>query len=570
MNIFKPFIVIMFSIQIFSTEIFVNQVGYLPNLPKYFYTAEQVDSFYIIEESTGTIYYTGKVELSVTNDPGTGLTLYKGDFSELEKPGNYFVQLNNGDSSFIFKISSDVFQDAANKSLKSFYYQRCGVELPPDFAGVYHHPACHLNDGTLHSNTGESGYLENKGGWHDAGDYGKYVVNAGITVGTLLMAYEYFSDGFDSDNLNIPESGNNIPDILDEIRFELEWLLKMQKPDGGVYFKLTRETFEGFIMPQNDDGTRYIYEISSTATGNFAAVMARASRLFISYDSTFANQCLNAAISAWKFLITHPGIIPGGGFKNPPGTRTGEYGNPNDKDERLWASAELFETTGDSLYHNYFINHYNNLGIIKSIMNWGNVQNLAYVTYLWSKQSAAPDDIKSSIKNNLVSYCDSLVKRSNVNGFGITLNPGEYHWGCNSDVLNNAILLILGYEQSNRNDFYNTAIMQLYYILGSNAHNKCFVTGLGSNPVMFPHHRPSASDEIIDPVPGLIAGGPNQDLQDRLLQANYNNSTPPALCYLDDVGSYASNENAINWNAPLVFVLGYFNSEGLFNGEDKE
>jgi len=344
----------------------------------------------------------------------------------------------------------------------------------------------------------------------------------------------------------------------------------MQRQDGGVYFKLTRENFEGLIMPQNDDGSRFIYEISSTATGNFAAVMARASRLFNSYDSTFANQCLNASILAWKFLITHPDIIPGGGFKNPPGTRTGEYGNYNDNDERLWASAELFETTGDSVYHNYFISHYNNSGVINSPMNWGNVQNLAYFTYLWSKESSSLYDIKSNIKNNFVTYCDSLVNRSNVNGFGITLNPGEYHWGCNSVALNNAILLILGYVQLNRNDFYNTAIMQLNYVLGINAHNKCFVTGIGSKLVMHIHHRPSASDGIIDPVPGLIAGGPNQDLQDHLLQSNFNNSTPPALCYLDDVGSYASNENAINWNAPLVFVLGYFNSEGLFSEKDKE
>ena len=561
-------IFILFSFKTFASGIFVNQVGYLSNLPKCFYTDENVDSFEVVENSTHTVFFSNTLSLSINNDVSTGLSLYEGNFSPFDRPGSYFIRLSNGDSSFVFNIASSVFGDAYYKSLKSFYFQRCGMELTTEFAGVYHHARCHINDGMLHSSTGDSGYVENTGGWHDAGDYGKYVVNAGITVGTLLMGYEYFPERFNQDDLNIPESGNGIPDILDEAKYELEWLLKMQRDDGGVYFKLTRENFSGFIMPQTDNATRYIYEVSSTATGDFAAMMARASRLFKEYNSGFADTCLNAAVLAWTFLSNQTTIVPLGGFKNPTGTYTGEYGDGDDRDERLWASAELFETSGDTIYNDYFTYHYDFSGTINSTMWWGNVKDLALLTYMFSIQPAVDVNIKNIINSSLQNYCNTLVNESESHGFSVTLKQYQYTWGCNSGVLNNAILLLLGYEKSDNIDYYNLALKQMDYILGINANNKCFITGVGSNSVMHPHHRPSGADGIVNPVPGLMAGGPDSYLDDAVLQVHDNDTTPPALCYIDDQGCYASNENAINWNAPLVFVLGYFNSEGITSMKD--
>jgi endoglucanase len=546
-----------------SAQVFINQAGYLPELLKIFYTSVSADSFYVIETSTGTIKFRDELYFSVANDPATDLTLFSGDFSSLQISGNYFILLSNGDSSHTFSISSSVFDDVYKKSLKGYYFQRCGTTLLQPFAGVYYHPACHPGDGFYHSSTGQSGFRVSTGGWHDAGDYGKYVVNSGITVGTLLMAYESFPEKFSHDNLNIPESGNGVSDLLDEVRYELEWLLKMQNENGGVYFKITKEQFESFIMPQNDSGIRYIHVLSSTATGNFAAMMARAARLYNSIDTTFSNKCLNAAILAWNYLIANPTIVPTGGFKNPTGTVTGEYGDTNDSDERLWAAAELYETTGLSDYENYFMANYALGGIISGAMSWNKVKNLALLTYLNSSQSGASQTVKNQIKNSLVNYANTLLSRASTNGFGITINPGEYYWGCNSDVLNKAMLLIYAYEQTNNVGYYQTALMQVNYILGTNAHNISFVTGIGTNSVMHPHHRPSVADGVVNPVPGLLAGGPNQYLDDPVLQSHFNSSTPPALCYIDDVGSYASNEIAINWNAPLVFVSGYFNAEGL-------
>ncbi len=541
-------------------SVFVNQVGYLPNLVKYVYTTQLADSFYVIEKSSNKIFYSSSLVFLTSDDPNTGLAIYRGDFSAFSRPGIYFIKTKRGDVSFDFTISDSVYKDLTYKSLKGFYFQRCGMFLLPQYAGVYVRSACHLNDGYFHSTTGKTGFLETTGGWHDAGDYGKYVVNAGISVGTLLMAYEYFPSKFEFDNLNIPESGNSIPDILDEVHYELNWLLKMQDAGGGVFFKETRQTFAPFEMPYLDTDKRYIYQISSTATGDFAAVMARSAREYYKFDKNFSDTCLAAAKKAWEFLEQNSSIVPAGGFHNPSGTNTGEYGDDNDSDERLWAAAELFATTGDSVYNNYFINHYNDNGLFSYEMGWKNVNSLAQLTYLFSNQSNADAFVENNLKISLNNLCSYYLSLSNNDYLNVALKPGEFYWGSNSEVLNRAIILIMGYVQTNNINYYNSALKQLNYILGINGNNISFVTGTGAVSPMNPHHRPSASDGIVNPIPGLMVGGPDQYLEDAALASAYTSSTPPELCYLDSQDSYASNEIAINWNAPLVFVSGFFNN----------
>ena len=543
----------------FSKEITViNQVGYLPNIAKYVFTIQPADSFYVIDSSSQNICFSGKLELWKMTDPSTELSIYRGDFSNFQKSGTYFIRTAGGDISHPFQISNSVYEDTYKKALKGFYFQRCGLILKSDYAGVYYHPRCHIADAFFHESSDTSGFKHTIGGWHDAGDFGKYVVNAGITVGTLLMAYELFPNCFDQDDIGIPESGNGIPDILDETRYELEWLLKMQGPNGGVYTKLTTEKFAPMIMPHEGDAMRFIYQIASTATADFAAVMAKAARIYQSFDGTFTDTCLKAADKAWNWLEKHLDIVPPGGFQNPDGTETGEYGDTNDSDERLWASAELFLTTAENKYHSYYVNNYNQQDLISGPMGWQNVKTLAHLAYLNGSANGINSTIQSQIYSSLVNYCQNLVSDRDESGFHVLLNPGEYFWGSNSQVLNKAILLIICFEKVDNSKFIEIAFDQLHYILGINAHDMTFVTGIGEKSPMHPHHRPSIADGVEDPVPGLLVGGPNQYLQDPTLQAHFNSSTPPALCYIDDVGSWASNEIAINWNASLVFVSGYF------------
>ncbi|MFN3873546.1 MAG: glycoside hydrolase family 9 protein [Ignavibacterium sp.] len=569
-KITKLFLIILLSFFInINAQIFINQEGYKTDLPKIFYTNLAVNNFDVVEVETGSTFFSGNLQLTSSNDPATGMAIRKGDFSSLNRNGNYFIRLNTIDTSYHFPINQNVFDEIYYKSLKAFYFQRCGSQLLFTHAGEYQRNICHTGDAFFHSSTGQSGFKFSRGGWHDAGDYGKYIVNAGISAATLLMAYEYFPSFFSNDNLNIPESGNGIPDILDEVKYEIQWFLTMRDSDGAVYFKITREQFEPFVMPSQDSGMRYIYQKSTTATGDFIAVLARFYRLYKNYDSAFANTCLSAALNAWNWLSNQITIVPPGGFQNPPGTSTGEYGDNNDSDERLWAAAELFEATGDQSFKEYYEFNYNTSGLFNSTMNWQNVRSLAHITYLYSNQLSSDPVIKSQLSASLNSYCNSLLTKVNANGFGISLNPGEYNWGSNSQVLNNAILLILCFTKNNNINFLNAAMQQLNYVTGSNAHNLSFITGIGKKYPLHPHHRPSQADGITEPIPGLIVGGPNQYLNDPVLQQYFNQNTPPALCYIDNVGSYASNEIAINWNAPLVFVAGYFNNLSTTSVEEE-
>ncbi len=466
---------------------------------------------------------------------------------------------NAGDTSYAFEIAPSVYDDVTRKAVKGFYFQRCGEALLAANAGVYARAACHTHDGVFHSTTGKTGSLVSTGGWHDAGDYGKYTVNAGVSVGTLLLAYELSPATLQADDLNIPESGNHVPDVLDEVRYELEWLLTMQdSSDGGVYFKVTTAQFDGFEMPSSDVATRYVYQKSSTATGDFCGMMAQAARIYQPFDTAFASRCLAAARLAWTYLAANSSIVPTGGFKNPTGTATGEYGDTYDADERLWASVELYESTGEDTYHSYFKAHYGDPGVFTSVMGWPNLGSLAQAEYLFGTQSSAVTSIKTTLHNGLLTYCSALLTITGADGLNVSLSPTGYFWGSNSSVLNNAILLIFGWKESDNAAYRVAALQQLNYILGCNRQNMTYVTGVGTVSPMNPHHRPSYSDGITDPIPGLMVGGPDENRDDPTLAALFTSSTPPARCYVDNWQSYASNEIAINWNAPLVFVSSYF------------
>ncbi len=543
-----------------NAAVYVNQIGYLPEQLKLAYTDSEADSFYVIDVSTEQVVYTGPVILRISDDPSTGLTLYQADFTAWDLPGTFKIRTSDGEESVVFVIANSVFAQVSETLLKGLYFQRCGMALEEPYATPYTHGSCHSADAIFHSSCDTSGYRNTRGGWHDAGDYGKYVVPAANALAYLLMLHEYFPEYLSTDDLNIPESGNGRPDLLDEAKYELDWLLSMQDTtNGGVYFKVTTKDFVGFIMPDESYDTRYIYEISSTATADFAAIMARAYRVFQIIDEEYATRCLKAAQDAWQFLEAHTEIVPEGGFQNPDDTETGEYGDDDDRDERLWAAAELFEATGSSVYNDYFLAHYQEDEIIRDQASWQYVKPLAQITYLRSKQSAAIESAKNNIRNALDDYAAELVTVSQEDGFHVAMNGWEYYWGSNSVVLNKAIILIFVYEESGNEQYYNVALHQLNYILGCNAHNMTFATAIGTNAPRHIHHAPSAADGIEEPVPGLLAGGPDKYLDDPVLQTTFNINTPPALCYVDDEGSYASNEIAVYWNAPLVFVSAYFN-----------
>ncbi len=534
----------------------IDQNGYKPDEIKYVIVTSPSKNFVIkrIEDNKQVFY--GELKGPVA-DYDSGDKCYVGDFSKFKEPGIYYIETDKSGVSYKFKIADDILKDVLYKVLHGFYLQRCGTKVK-DAAG-FGHPACHLKPALLHPSLSEKGEINVTGGWHDAGDYGKYVVNSGISTATLLYAYERYSLKLKNFKFDIPDADKSMPDILAEAKWNIEWMLKMQRNDGAVYHKVTTERFtEMQKKAEEDNAQQYIYEITTNATGNLAAVAAIAARIYKEFDYDFANKCLAASEKAWKFLYYHNEQIPKGGFKNPAGTNTGQYSDGFDGDERFWAATELFITTGKDTYRDYITKNYNYWNpLISAPAYWWEVYVPGMFSYIYASRTDKDTELVQKIKNDLEMYADSLIERIENNGYKYILEEKDYIWGSNSVALNYAINLLVASEVLNneRTQKYRQGAMEvLHYLFGRNPFSKSYVTGIGSNYVRNIHHRPTVSDDINEPYPGLLSGGPNMKKNDPVLK-QLSFDTPAARCFADDTGSYASNEIAINWNAPLVYVL---------------
>jgi len=562
-------------------DIKVDQVGYLTNSPKVALLASQsaaaqsgaaqspASEFTVRGAKDDAVAFRGKLSDPV-DDRDSGDRVQSADFSALHGSGTYYLDIPGAGRSWNFEIGPDVDSRAWYLAMRSYYGQRCGiaVDLGPEFPG-FRHDACHL-EGAWHASSGKTGPRVSKGGWHDAGDYGRYVVNSGLSTGTLLWAWEFFGPRLKNLKLNIPESGNGTPDVLNEVRWNLDWMLSMQDDDGGVWHKQTSEKFPGFVMPEKDKLISYVVGTgqepfkSSCASGDLSAVMAIAGRAFKPFDAAYAARCLRAAHAAWTWTEKYPDVA----YRNPEGVTTGGYGDRNCGDEHLWAAAELWRTTGEDVYHRYFLDHYADYR--KSIRpdgpaGWPNVSNMALWTFVLGHgkdghgkdghgKDAGDAEAVNAIRQDSLRAADQIVERTAANGYRISLTSRDYIWGSNSVAANYGMQLVVANAFQVNPRYLETALENLHYLLGRNTFSLSFVTQVGANPFRHPHHRPSGADSNPGPWPGLLSGGPNRGRQDAAMR-QLPAGLPPAKMYLDDQAAYSANEVAINWNAPLVFLL---------------
>ncbi|MDG5816058.1 glycoside hydrolase family 9 protein [Chitinispirillales bacterium ANBcel5] len=506
----------------------INQIGYYPEYRKLAIIIEtQESSFSVVDESEEEVF-TGELSEEKECD-FTGVSLKHADFSQFTEEGVYRLYVADKGYSHPFKIDSRVLNDVAKASLKTFYFQRASMELEEQYAGIYARPAGHPDDSVLfHPSTGkpeDTPPRPSAGGWYDAGDYGKYVVNSGITMGTMLSFYENFPEYFHDGSMNIPESGNGIPDILDEIKYNADWMRTMQDDDGGVFHKMTSLRFDGTIMPHESTMDRYFIGISTPATLHFAAVMAMMARIYEPFDSTYARECLEQAERAWVWADSNRTID----FENPSDVGTGEYGGNNINGAFNWAAAELFITTGKEIYKERVDWEYSRLP------GWANVHSMAALSLATIPNSLDEDQLNES-RASIISRAEGFLNFLD-NPFRTPLNM--FIWGSNSLAANVGIAFIYAYLVSDDEVFLEGALEIADYLLGRNATGYSFITGHGFKTPLHPHHRPSASDGITEPIPGFIVGGPNGG----------------ADIYNDVYSDFRTNEVAINWNSPATVLF---------------
>ncbi len=523
-------------------DIRFNSLGFLPDMPKRASVAAQCSSFEIRKASDDTAVTQGTAT-GPTHSYDTDEDIWTVDFSSLTTPGEYYLSVPGVGRTPAFRIGRDVYDVAFYTVMRGFYLWRCGTAVSGWFGSDHFQTqACHLNDASQHFTTGDDAVRDGKQGWHDAGDYGKYVVNAGVTMGLLFKAWEHYQSRIEAVSLDLPSTAAGYPDFLEELKWETDWLLKMQYPDGSgkVSHKLTAQNFSGFIMPQNDSSTRFFTDWSSAATADFVAIMATASRLFRPYDPAYADRCLSAAWTSYHFLVANPAN------KDPDLSEfhTGEY-KTNDSDDRLWATAELWETTGDADVLADFESRYNAFSSgdrrFQVDFDWGSVRNLGFLTYIQSQRSGRDASILAALRGSLTGVADLIVRTASANAYARPLGS-SYYWGCNGGVARQTLLLQSAYLVEPKPEYKATALDAIAHLFGRNVYRRSFVTGLGIDPPLHPHDRRSGADGIANPWPGYVVGGAQQN----------------ALDWHDVEASYQTNEIAINWQAALVYGLAGF------------
>ncbi len=486
-------------------------------------------------------------------DVSSGDTVQLFDFSPAQKEGSYVILRNGKVLGSPVSVQKNPYRELAKAAFKWFYFQRAGMALDARYAGIWARPAGHLD--TAVQIYGADRKISAPKGWYDAGDFGKYIVNSNITVSTLLKFYEDYPAYAKKLEWEIPREHKNLPAILEEVKWNLDWMLSMQDTDGGVFHKLTSLDFCGNIMPHEDTLPRFAIGKGITSSLGFAGVMAQASRIYRKFDKAYSQKLLAAAKRAYDFSQKNPTLF----YEQPKDVFTGSYiaKNEDGKDEFRFAAAELFYTTKEKR----FLDDLKALSLPadkNSGLWWGDL-NL-FAVFRIATAPVFGDSLGQMARKLLFEVSDALLADYESSAYRVPVPSRKWTWGSNSGVANNGIILLQAYRISKDKKYRQAAEEALSYLLGKNPLHLSYVTGFGSRSPMHPHHRQSEADSVLLPLPGMLVGGPHLGKQDIGAESwmcpDYAAKGFPAIAYLDSACSYATNEVAINWNAPLAYLAG--------------
>ncbi|APU13531.1 putative cellulose binding protein,putative carbohydrate binding protein [Actinoalloteichus fjordicus] len=556
----------------------VNQVGYLPSGPKQATVVTDAAEAlpWELTDAAGAVVAEGQT-VPQGVDPSSDEATHGIDFSEVTAEATGLTLSADGETSHPFDIDAGLYDTLRTDALAFFYHQRSGIEIEAEHVGEdYARPAGHLGvapnlgDIEVPCQPGVCDYtLDVSGGWYDAGDHGKYVVNGGISAAQVMGVYERALVEGDTEavadgTLSIPEQANGVPDVLDEARWQLEFLLSMQVPAGEeqaglVHHKIHDAAWTGLpLLPHRDPQTRELHPVSTAATLNLAAAGAQCARLFADFDQAFADRCLASAETAWDAANAHPIH-----YADPlDGIGGGAYSDSDVTDEFYWAAAELYLTTGAADYLDAVTSseHHGAQAFTDWGFGWAVTGPLGLLN-LATVPSDLPADQLALVRAAVVDGASRYAETAANEVYGLPYAPEDhaYVWGSNSQVLNNMVVLGVAYDLTGDAEFRDAVLTGWDYLLGGNPLNVSYVTGYGEYDARNQHHRFWANQldpSLPNPPAGSVAGGPNVSLDDPVA-AEALAGCAPAFCYIDDIESWSTNEVTINWNAPLAWVAAF-------------
>jgi hypothetical protein len=538
----------------------LNQLGYTPAALKTARVtgfAEELaavagDNFEVREVGSNNVAYQGSLELWSDFDAVvSGERILAADFSDLTEPGQYYLALDDPDvgNSLPFAIDTAVYDGLLVDTLRYFYLQRSGMSLDAQHAGQFARGVGHPQDASANFLSGTQPPRNVAGGWYDAGDYGKYV-NAGATaVSDLLWAFEFFPGQFPDDQLNIPESGNGTPDLLDELRWELDWLLKMQDQTSGGFYHMVQPTENSVITAaieprfiEDVEGNRTNVRPTST-TASAVAALAHAAQVFTPFDPDFGATLRAAAESGWTYLAANPdGIAP----------VPGPYSDDDDHDDRFWAAAALYRLTGDAVYHDYIKQVYQDVETFfdtetDNAYGVGSMGMVGWLSYVYSSQ---PDpELLAFFEPLFTAWADRMTVRWQDSPWNLTLLDEDFYWGSNYVTLTTPLVMLVGMRALGMAEDTTVVISQnaLDYLLGTNPLRFSYISGYGADSLRRPFSQQWSRDNIPDVPKGILAGGPNA-YTNPLLYSNFAGKR-----YVDSAAAWSTNEHTIYWNSTLVF-----------------
>ncbi|MBT2411170.1 glycoside hydrolase family 9 protein [Streptomyces sp. ISL-12] len=558
----------------------VNQVAYLPDGPKNATLVTDATGAlpWRLKDADGAVVARGRTVPRGT-DASSGQNVHSIDFGRYGKRGTGLTLVADGEASRPFDIGTAAYERLRTDAAKFYYTQRSGLAIRDDLRPGYARPAGHMGvapnqgDTDVPCQPGVCDYrLDVSGGWYDAGDHGKYVVNGGISVWELLSTYERTlhtrgAERFRDGTLAIPESGNKVPDLLDEVRWELDFLLKMQVPEGQplagmAHHKVHDEQWTGLpLLPSDDPQQRELHPPTTAATLNLAATAAQAARLYQPYDREFAARALKAARTAWAAALAHPEVYA----DENDGVGGGAYPDRDVRDEFYWAAAELYLTTGEKDFRDH---------VLASPVHTADI--FGPLGFDWARTAAAarldlatvPSRLpgRDAVRRSVVQGADRYLATLDAHPYGMPYAPENnvYDWGSSHQVLNNAVVLATAHDLTGAAKYRDGALESMDYILGRNALNISYVTGYGEASAHHQHSRWYARQldpALPDPPAGTLSGGPNSSIQDPLAQAKLQGCVGQ-FCYIDDIQSWSTNETTINWNAALARMAAFVADQG--------
>lgn len=570
-----------------SRQIHVNQVGYLPEYPKAAIVAadECADEFKVINADTKEVVFSGTLS-APQQDSSSGDTVRKADFSAITTPGTYIVAVEGIDDSYKFKIADNVYYIPFIHTLRAFTLARCNAAMNDPITG--------LSIGIAHENykkarvfftddvSTKGDVIDVSGGWYDAGDYGKYTPTGSITVANILLAYENQPGKFTKGQMVLPEGlalfETNMPDVLVEMKYELDWMLKMQRSDGNVYLKTSAMSWPSLeTSPEKDIQDCFVFGYATYNTAMFGAVNAMAARIYEKYDPAFADKLLTASKKAYDYLAAHPEAVfhfdQGQNDGSGPYDKASENEEkiwladvkkdnpdlniPSDTGERIWLAAELYKTTGDKKYEDYIQDSFKTiLTLTPKAFSW--VDTLALGQWAYITNEKANNQLKAQVKSAFLRYADNTVKQVVNDGYGCALRSNEYTWSSSKVAAAKGNMLTLAYQLEPNKEYQYAALEQVHYILGRNTNGTSYLTGEGTKPALHPHSRIHRSKGTY--IPGQLVGGPNNWPGGDSVQTKYllRAKVYPAKAYFDVFKSYSTNEYAIDYIAPAAYILAYF------------